>query len=201
MAERVPLHNEPVLLQRIADGDETAFRMLVHHYQPVIYFTAIRMTGNQEMAEDIVQDAFLKVWLNRTTLTEKENFGGWLYRIAENLVLNAFARLNHEKKYTRYVQESASLSYASERVVEQRELEQLLQKAIQQLPARQLQAYHLVKEQGKTRSEAASLMQVHPETVKSNLDHAMRFIRAYCLKELEKNPGDLFVIFFFQFFF
>lgn len=201
MGEQQALHNERFLLQRVAEGDEDAFRTLVHHYQPVIYFTAIRMTGIQEMAEDIVQDAFLKVWLNRASLPEKENFGGWLYRVAENLVLNAFTRLNHEKKYTRYIQEAASLQYSvPEHAIEQKELENILHKAISKLPPRQLQAYHLVKEQGKTRTEAAHLMQVHPETIKSNLEHAMRFIRAYCLRELEKWPGELLQLLFFIFF-
>lgn len=194
------LHNEPELLQRVAEGDEKAFRKLFERYQSYINALAIRMTGSEAMAEDILQDTFLKVWINRETLPGKDNFGGWLYRLSINIILNALVKLKHQKKYNQYFQrEEATLYILPGQADEQKELEMILQEAVDQLPPKQKQAYTLVKIKRMTHKEAASELQVHSETIKSNLDHALRFIRAYCLKQLEKRENMLLILFFLNF--
>src|ERR1700680_1523840 len=91
--------NEKVCLLQIATGDELAFAKLFEHYRPNLYTTALRMTGDTTVAEEILQDAFLRVWLKKEDLPGIDNFAGWLYTIAENLTYNALKRLQREKKH------------------------------------------------------------------------------------------------------
>ncbi len=188
-------YNETAVLRAVANGSEAAFREIVLHYQDVIYSAAFRLTRNTAMAEDILQDTFMKVWLKRDTLITIDNFGGWIYRIAQNEILNALKKIGIRAK----VNERFAVADVPDRdlpsdTVDLKDLESIINKAIQNLPRKQEQAYILIKVKGMTREEASRVLGVSPETVKSNLDHAIRFIRAFCMRNLEH--GFMFFIFY-----
>jgi hypothetical protein len=62
------LHNEKALLERVAQGDESAFRIVFDHYRDAIYAFALKVTRHESIAEEIVQDVFMKIWISRTGL-------------------------------------------------------------------------------------------------------------------------------------
>ena len=70
------------LIQRVLAGDETAFAELVNKYQKPVHALAWRKIGDFHIAEDITQDAFLKVYQRLDTLKDPNQFSGWLYVIA-----------------------------------------------------------------------------------------------------------------------
>ena len=182
-----PLHNEKELLGRIAAGDEYAFSELFDHYRPNVYTTALNMTGREWQAEEILQDTFLKVWLKRESLQEVMNFGGWLYTIAERLTLNAILFYNRQQEKSKqyaYTEKSREAENPDFILVE-KQYEQALREAVARLPEKQRQAYHFIKVLGMKREEAAKQLQVSPETIKSNLDQALKNVRAFCLARIE----------------
>ena len=77
-------NNDAELIQRVLDGDETAFSALVKKHQKPVHALAWRKTGDFHVAEEITQDTFLKVYQNLSTLKEPQKFAGWLYVIATN---------------------------------------------------------------------------------------------------------------------
>src|SRR5258708_2038167 len=83
------LHNETMILLRISNGNQEAFAELFDHYHANIFTTVLRMSDNRETAEELVQDVFLKVWTNRNSLTDIQNFPAWLYTIATNETFTA----------------------------------------------------------------------------------------------------------------
>lgn len=187
-----PLHNEKVLLQEISSGNESLFAQLFDHYRPNIYTTVLRMTGSVQEAEEILQDTFLKVWLKRASLPDLANFGGWVYTIAENLTYNALKSKQRNRSRTFQVDPDLGpfpfSSVTAEDHLLDKEYEVLLNTAIKQLPDKQQQTYILVKQEGMKREEAARALHISPETVKWNLNQAMRSIRAFCLAHLEILP-------------
>jgi RNA polymerase sigma factor (sigma-70 family) len=188
-------YSEKQLLLKISEGDEKAFERLFNHYRPFLYTTSLRMTGEDWIAEEIVQDVFLKVWLNRVKLPEIENFGGWLYKIAGNLTLNAIKKEKSGKKtlneWLRFSRQPDNLIDTS--TDEENVYKDLLKSAINRLSPKQRQTYELIKVQGYKREEAARLMKVSSETVKWNLDQSLRNIRAYCMAKMDS--GSAFVFF------
>ena len=72
------------LIQRVLDGDDTAFSALVKKHQKPVHALAWRKTGDFHVAEDITQDTFLKAYQNLSRLKEPQKFAGWLYVIAAN---------------------------------------------------------------------------------------------------------------------
>lgn len=180
------LFNERELLALVADGDQQAFAKIFDHYRPNIYTTVLRLIGDEQVAEEILLDVFLKVWLKQKELAFVNNFGGWLYTISENATLNAIRKIKigKEKITLRNELPDSSYAHAEERLLN-KEYEAVLHKAILRLPPKQQQAYILIRQEGKTREEAALILGVSPETVKSNLDQANKSVRAYCIASLE----------------
>src|ERR1700709_187333 len=79
-----PLHNEKQLLQKISEGDSIAFQHLFDRYYGLIYSASFRYLKVHELAEDMVQSSFLKIWEKRNNLGHVERFDQYLFRIAHN---------------------------------------------------------------------------------------------------------------------
>ncbi len=77
-------NDDAKLIQRVLDGDDTAFSALVKKHQKPVHALAWRRTGDFHVAEEITQDTFLKAYQNLSTLKEPQKFAGWLYVIAAN---------------------------------------------------------------------------------------------------------------------
>src|SRR5512142_191921 len=73
-----------VVLARARQGDEEAFRDLVERHSRPLFRLAFRMTGNEQDAEDVVQESFLRAFRELGRFDERSGFGTWLYRIAAN---------------------------------------------------------------------------------------------------------------------
>src|SRR6188474_3130041 len=80
------------LMARAAKGDERAFRTLAERHAGAALRLARRILGNEAMAEDVVQDALLRVWINAPRWRPEAAFRTWLYRIVINLCLNTKRR-------------------------------------------------------------------------------------------------------------
>lgn len=186
------LYNESELLLKIAEGDEKAFEILFNHHRKQVYSFALRLTGDNDIAREITQDTFLKVWLKRPELVTVNNFGGWIYTIAERFTYNALLKNTREKTYfDRWLSEAqyTTLPEDGNDKADDRDYQAILSEAVNRLPPKQKETYHLLKEQGFTRAEAAEKLQVSAETVKWNLERAMSSIRNYCISRL-RNPAS-----------
>ena len=77
-------NDDAQLIQRVLEGDDTAFSKLVKKYQKSVHALAWRKIGDFHIAEDITQETFLKAYQKLSTLKEPQSFAGWLYVIAAN---------------------------------------------------------------------------------------------------------------------
>lgn len=180
-----PAYNERELLLQIAEGSEQAFARVFDYYRPNIYSTVLRITGDYTLSEEIVQDTFLKVWIKRETLPKIQNFAAWLYIVAQNHTYTALRKSKREKGQSGAMDSSIELLPAALNILNEKEYTRVLNQAIKRLPVKQQQTYRLVKEQGLHREEVALMLQVSPETVKANLNLAIRSVRAFCVANLD----------------
>jgi len=84
----VPPSVDAQLIQRVRDGDRSAFDELIIKYQRQAVAVSYRLLGNTQDALEVTQDAFLKSFTSLASLQKPEAFGGWLMRIVSNLSLN-----------------------------------------------------------------------------------------------------------------
>lgn len=191
-----PLHNEDLLLRKIAAGDELAFKQLFDSHRKRVYSIALKISQSVDIAEEILQDIFLRIWINRASLTEVQNFSAYLYVITKNETFHALKRIARNKNALEYiVKERYIADNSTENKVLERDCNQLLQNALSRLSPQQKLVYQLIKEQGLTRDEASVQLQIHPETVKTHLAQAMKNIRAYCISRLNSVIPEILIFF------
>ena len=176
--------NVEQILHEVALGNEHAFRELFYAHKDNIYHTAWRLAKDDFIADEVLQETFVLVWTNREKLLEVTDFNAWLYRIAKNVFL---ARLRKNSLPTEaldlYLHDINCTIPIN--TAEYKELESHFERAISKLPEKQRLTYQFIKNEGMSRKEVAHLLNVSPETVKSNYEDASNKVRAYLLKYLE----------------
>lgn len=184
-----PLYNETTLLSEVAKGNENAFRQLFEQYWDTVYGVALAFTKSTAIAEEAVQDVFLKIWLKREQLITVEKFDAYLFTVARNHIYNELRKkitvqslpdnlLSHHK-------ETAD-SPAQQLIV--KESEQLVDKAVEQLPTQQRLIYHLSRQHGLSQDAISAKLQISRHTVKSHMNKALHFIRSYLKTHSEMGP-------------
>jgi len=176
----IVLPNEKELLSGIAAGDAIAFRKLYDAYRPKIYSYALRLTENETIADDIIQDVFMKVWVNRQSLTTINNFNAWLYAIARNQitdVLKAIAKARASLHLLGQALPAGANTVEAE--MADKENQRLLQQALNRLSPQQRLIYHLTRNEGAKHADIAGQLNISRHTVKTHLVHALRSIRNY----------------------
>lgn len=167
-------------LHSIAEGNETAFSELFNacHQQVAAYM--FRITRNQSIAQDLVQDVFSKIWRNRAALAEVQQFEAYLFVICRNTAFNKLKQIARDHLHTKALalQQNESANGVEE-IVHYREMAALLNKAIHQLPPQQKKVYQLSREQGLSQEQIAESMGISLETVKKHMVLALRSLRNF----------------------
>lgn len=173
------LHNGKVLLSRIADGDEKAFSELFYQYLPVLKSFALKFTKSDYAAEEIIQNSFLKIWLNRDKLEEVENIKAYLYKYVSNECLSYLRTVLRQEKATSHHKNQHS-DYNNDTIdaIDLNDLSRVIQAAVDSLPDQRKKIYQLSRGEGKTIPEIADQLNLSPNTVKNALVIALKAIRA-----------------------
>lgn len=194
MDDRPHLPEEKLLFARIARGDEDAFRKAFHFYMPGFFQMIVQVTKSGPIAEDIIQETFLRLWIHRDKLPEIRNPRAWLLRIA---YLQAFTYLRDQNIHLKAVARLAAAETNTddtEQVMLFRDTAALIRKAVDELPKQQKTAYRLSREQGLKTDQIASEMGLSEQSVKNTLVRALKFIRDY-LERAGHALGLLFLLF------
>ena len=174
------LHNEKTLFGQISAGDEKAFRAIFDLYKVELFKAAIRLTKSRVIAEEIIQEVFIGLWISREHLIKVEEPASYIYRILFNRASNYLRKEANRQRIIRAAMQPMHSSYdATEQLVDVHETEHLIELALGQLPPRQKIVYKLHCEQGLSNDEIASQLHVSQHTIKSHLSKAIGFIRTY----------------------
>ena len=169
---------ETELFLRIAEGSEQAFAELFRSYGRLLYPTLYRLTKSPEAAEEIIQEAMLKVWLNRDKLPGIENPRAWIFRIASNIGINWLRKQSADERTLRQVRIAAPAdNNLVESTVSLRELQAQVQKAVSTLSPQRRRIYELSRNQGFKNDEIAEALSLSVNTVKSALAKSLQHIR------------------------
>ena len=177
--KEAPPHNKE-LVQRIIQGDEIAFQEAFYAYKDQLFSYCYRFTKSEELAEEIVHDALLKVWTGRQTLDPERSFVGYLYTITRNLALNFLKKLASDKVLQeRMWQNRTTWHNDTEERVHCHDLEQIARVAIRELPPQQQQVYRMSRDQHLTHEEIAQRLNVSKHTVRNHIIKALQTIKSY----------------------
>ena len=176
------LLTENELIELLKNSDKKAFEQLYHNYKLRIYGNLIKMVKSEEIAKEILQDLFVKIWTGRQNLDPERSFRSYLFKISENLVYDFFRKAAVNKKLEAYL---VSVAAPTESTVEQhiyyKEGSYVLAKAIEQLPPKRKQVYILCKVEGKSYEEASQILGVSISTINEHIVKASQAVRKYFL--------------------
>lgn len=168
--------SDETMMHHIQQGDQRAFRQLVDQYLSPLYRFAHRMMGDQTIAEDVVQDTFVKVWYQATCWQPgKAKLSTWLHSLVHHRCIDLYRKnvcptVNLEKANEIAVPKSTDSIY-------QLEISEQIAKALQQLPERQRTAILLCYYQGLSGQETAELLNTSIEALESLLRRGRKTLR------------------------
>lgn len=173
------------LVQEVRNGKREAFTELMRRYQERVYWVARRIVGNHEDADDVVQETFIKAYTGLGDFRGDASFFTWLYRIAVNLSLNTIRK----RQVLNYLRDSPLLSriFSLEddphQIVEARELESRLERAISLLPEKQRSVFILRYYEDLSYEEIAQILKTSVGGLKANYFHALKKVQQYLRDE------------------
>lgn len=174
------INSVKILLKKVVQGDENAFSQLFKAYYNLLGDFIMRITESESLTEDIVQDVFLKIWINRSLLAEIDCFKAYLLVVARNHAFNCLKQLAREKiQKKEWV--NAVLYHASNHVEKTETIDtgNLIDEAVELLPPQQKKVYTLSRRDGMKQMEIARELNVSLETVKKHMVLALRFLKNY----------------------
>jgi RNA polymerase sigma-70 factor, ECF subfamily len=179
------------LMLRVKMGDEDAFTRLVSGYQDRLVSIFANLVGNQETAEDLAQEVFLRIYRARHGYQPNAKFSTWVFRIANNLASNSRRSRNRRKEVQLKTQESGPLgarpaeqlladksALMPTRLLDRHELQVHVREALESLSERQQMALLLHKFEGMSYVDIGESMEMTPQAVKSLLSRARESLRA-----------------------
>jgi RNA polymerase sigma-70 factor (family 1) len=173
-------YTDAELTALLKQGDEQAFERLYQKYSQRIYTNLKRLVKDDELAQELLQDLFVKIWGKRFELTYETSFRSYLYRISENLVRDFFRKAARDKKLMEHLVTTASELYQDlETDYIHKENNALLYKAIETLPPQRRKIFTLCKIEGKSYDEVSLLMGISNSTINDHIVKATKAIRIY----------------------
>jgi RNA polymerase sigma-70 factor (ECF subfamily) len=161
---------------------EQLFYRAHKRYSDYSYQIAFKITGDKHASEDITQDIFLKVWQHREKLLEVESVKAYLTVLIRNSTIDYMRKRQQNRSHiSRYIQ-TKDVHFDLADQINQRETEQLLQLAIQELSPHRKAVFVLVWLEGRSRNEVAARFNVSPHTVKNLMQQARRDIQVFFTK-------------------
>ncbi len=170
--------NEAELVREVKAGNEDALQALLHRHWTNLVRYALRFVDAQDQAEDIVQEAFVRLWSERADWRREDSFRPVLYQITRNLALN------EKRRQATFLEWARRNSWANtdrrpapHRRMQQAELQAAVQKALDALPERRREIFLLVRTHQMTYREAGRILNISPQTVANQISKAMHDLR------------------------
>jgi len=179
--------NEPgppddVLMTAVRRRNEAALRSLYERYADLVYTVALRIVSDRDLAQEVLQDVFLRCWERADTFrSERGHLGGWLIGIARNRAVDVLRSSQHQARLRE--QGSWALDGAGEKPahadpLDRLELRQAVTTALEALPAVQRHTIELAFYSGFTQAEIAEVTATPLRTVKTRIRDGMQRLRS-----------------------
>ena len=179
---------EKLLLIKLKEGSFQAFEKLYTMYSGKLYNFIMRLSsGNQYMAEEVVQSTFIRIWEVREKVDPGASFISFLCTIAKNMLMNMYQRQTIEYVYNEYLLKSeVDHDSHTEETIDLHFLNDYIDSLAEELPAQRKKIFILSKRQNYTNKEIAEMMGISESTVATQLSLAVKFMREQLMKHYDK---------------
>ena len=172
------------VLARARQGDSDAFRALVEQHSRSVFRLAYRMTGNEQDAEDVVQESFLRAYRQLGRFESRANFGTWLYRIVSNCSVDLMRskQARHDQVRGDSLDETgvdvpAADAPGPERMAQSAEIDRRVQHALRDLSPLERAAFTLRHYEGRSIDEISATLGLGTSAAKHSVFRAVKKLR------------------------
>lgn len=164
------------------EGLEAEFLRIVRENAPNLHALALRITKCDQLAKDVVQEVFLKLWEQRNRFHNIENKEAWLYRVTENKLIDHLRKTAADKRMKEFTRDRiGEMHNETEQLLAARESGKFIARAIENLPRQRQIIFRLNREQQLSHQQIAKELNISRHTVKNQLSSALQYLRS-CLK-------------------
>jgi RNA polymerase sigma-70 factor (family 1) len=183
------------LLAKVATGNEASFEVLFRRYQIRLLQYVSMFIKSPQVAEEVVMDVFMKIWLGRDLISQIENFDSFLFRVAHNKAIDFLRSVSKNADFRELMWDTMQQrnSEAADAILLRREFEQKVRHAMSLLSEQRRKVFELSREQEITHEQIAYHLGLSKNTVNNHIVEAKRFIRSYLSKNLD--IAYLFILF------
>ncbi len=180
------MSSDETLLQKVKDGDADAFQTLFERYHGSLFRALFYKYGDEDLARDIAQDTFLKVWRNRQRLKPELAFMPYIMKLGRNLTLDHFKYeevRNKHRESLRFLTEKQSRT--PDKDLQKSMLEERIRLAVaDELPEKRRVVFLMSRVEGLSNQEIADRLKISKKTVENQLYQALKTIRKKCVNYL-----------------
>lgn len=170
---------EKILIENVKHSDRDSFKKLYLQYHPVLFRFVVSRIRDEDIAEDIVQETFIRIWNKRQSLMSDKSFFSLIAKISSNLSKDHFkhetVRLRHKENITEiYDQQSGNPEKSLEAEFIQKNILNIVHK---NLPLKQRTVFLLNRMEGKSNQEIAEMLGISQRTVENQLYRALKTLK------------------------
>lgn len=171
-------YEESRLISLLHEDSQYAFQLIYDKHRNRIYKTAIKFLKSPIIAQDVVQDVFLKLWFERNSINASKPIEAWLYTVAKNNILNKLRKIANDWKA---IDSLTHLMLTSENTTDYKLIEdehkRKLEFALSQLSDQQKLVFKMSRFEKMTYVQIAQKLEISPLTVKTHLQRALNSIK------------------------
>jgi len=172
--------NENLLLNELRNHNEKAFRKIYDLYSPAIYGYSLSILKSKVLAEESVQEVFLKVWMLRETINIEQNFKSFLFTIARNQAFNFLNKAANDSLLREELFYKSPKSHEEgDYRLREADCKQIRKQAISQLSPKRKLIFKMSRKHGKTYEEISTELGLSIHTVKNHMSKALESLRLF----------------------
>ena len=168
--------NEKKLIINLKKGDKSAFKELFEHYYPLFLAFARKMLKEDDVAEDIVQNVFMRTWVLRERLDEKRSLKNYLLVAVRNEIYY-YLRGEFKKKHEELKEEAAVSTFDINSSMSAKEMEAHIASIISTMPERRREIFEMSRNHKMSNAEIADKLGISIRTVEKHIENALSDIR------------------------
>lgn len=176
-----PSNSDRFLVKRLNEGDESAFDTLFMKLHHQVFLYCLKLTKSREVAEEIMQDVFIKVWEKREKINPQFPIGSFIFKITRDLCINYLKKVSREKSFKEELKnkfENLTSDHTENQVIYD-DYYRIASFAISQLPTQRKKIFEMNRIMGLSNEEIARRLGISKNTVKVQLSKASKFVKAY----------------------
>ena len=185
---------DSALVCRMYDNDVWAFDALYHKYHQAIYRNIFKLTKNEAVSQDILQDVFVALWEKRLLIKADQSVSGWLFVLSFNKSISHLRQVVRESSVMKSMPfTEVELAIDQMQVIDDHYF--LLYQAVNQLSPQKKRVFTLCKLEGRTYEEAAETLNISKHTVKEYLGHAVVSVKNHIRENQHERKAVSVVLF------